>query len=145
LAIGGYRDAFVIHGEEREVCVRWLDRGWSVVYLPGAPVAHLADPSNRDPRMYIRHVMRNDCLAALYNEPWPRAALVVPFKFWSFTRMRAGLPQGDPGGLRWLARELLKAGPATLRARRPVSRATLKTWRRLALSPQPYRPPGDRG
>ena len=27
LDVGGYRDVFVIHGEERELCLRWLDRG----------------------------------------------------------------------------------------------------------------------
>jgi hypothetical protein len=141
IAIGGYRDAFIIHGEEREVCLRWLDRGWRVVYLPDAPVAHLADPANRNARMYVRYVMRNDCLAALYNEPLPRAALVVPYKLWSFTRMRAAIPGGDPGGLRWLVAELVKALPSTLRARRPVSRATLQSWRRLAREPERYEIP----
>lgn len=131
LAIGGYREAFVIHGEEREVCLRWLDRGWRVVYLPDATVAHLADPSNRDPRTYIRQVMRNDCLAAIYNEPLPRAVAVIPYKLWCFTRMRAQLPHGDPDGLRWLARELVSAAPAAWRLRRPVKWSTLREWRRV--------------
>jgi GT2 family glycosyltransferase len=138
LEIGGYREAFGMHGEEREVCLRWLDRGLYVVYLPDAPVAHLADASNRDPRAYIRQIMRNDCLAALYNEPLARAVCIIPYKLWSFTRMRAGLPGGDPGGLPWILRELLKAAPAMLRQRHPVKWRTLREWRRLrALSP-PY-------
>jgi GT2 family glycosyltransferase len=140
LEIGGYRDAFVIHGEEREVCLRWLARGWRVVYLPDAPVAHVADPANRDPRVYIRHVMRNDCLAAMYNEPLLRTAVLVPYKLWSYTRMRAALPAGDPGGLWWMTRELLRAAPATLRARRPVSWRTLREWRRLSVQPIAYVP-----
>lgn len=140
LAIGGYREAFGMHGEEREVCLRWLDRGWHVVYLPDGAVAHAADPSNRDPRAYVRHVMRNDCLAALYNEPLARAACIIPYKFWSFTRMRANLPNGDPGGLRWLARELIKAVPATMRERHPVKWRTIRAWRRLREHAAPYAP-----
>jgi GT2 family glycosyltransferase len=138
LEIGGYREAFVIHGEEREVCLRWLDRGLHVVYLPGAPVAHLADPSNRDPRAYVRHVMRNDCLAALYNEPFARAACIIPYKLWSFTRMRAGLPGGDPGGLRWILSELVRSAPAILRERHPVRWRTVREWRRLRALTPPY-------
>jgi GT2 family glycosyltransferase len=138
LEIGGYRAAFVIHGEEREVCLRWLDRGLHVVYLPGAAVAHIADGANRDPRVYVRHVMRNDCLAALYNEPFARAICIVPYKLWSFTRMRAGLPDGDPGGLRWLLRELARSAPAIWRERRPVKWRTLREWRRLRTFCPPY-------
>jgi hypothetical protein len=70
---------------------------------------------------------------------------VVPFKLWCFTRMRGQIPGGDPGGLRWIVTELMKAAPATLRARRPVSRDTLRIWRQLARRPEPYVPPGARG
>jgi GT2 family glycosyltransferase len=138
LEIGGYREAFVIHGEEREVCLRWLDRGLHVVYLPGAAVAHVADAGNRDGRAYVRRVMRNDCLAALYNEPFARAVCIIPYKLWSYTRMRAGLPGGDPGGLAWLLREIARTAPAALRARRPVRWKTLKEWRRLREISPPY-------
>jgi GT2 family glycosyltransferase len=138
LEIGGYREAFVIHGEEREVCLRWLDRGLHVVYLPDAPVAHVAAAGNRDPRAYVRHVMRNDCLAALYNDPLPRAVCVIPYKLWSFTRMRAGLPGGDPGGMRWIVGELVRSVPAVMRQRRPVRWRTLREWRRLRATSPPY-------
>lgn len=138
LEIGGYREAFGIHGEEREVCLRWLDRGLHVVYLPDAAVAHLADPSNRDARAYVRHVMRNDCLAAMYNEPFARALCIIPFKLWCFTRMRAAVPGGDPGGLLWIVRELARSAPDTLRHRHPVRWSTLREWRRLRALTPPY-------
>ena len=138
LDIGGYREAFVIHGEEREISLRWLDRGLRVVYLPAAAVAHVADAANRDPRVYIRRVMRNDCLAAMYNEPLARAACIIPYKLWSFTRMRATLADGDPGGLRWILRELLRAAPTVFRERRPVRWRTLREWRRLRAVSPPY-------
>ena len=138
LEIGGYREPFVIHGEEREVCLRWLDRGLHVVYLPDAAVAHLADGSNRDRRAYVRHVMRNDCMAALYNEPFARVLAIIPYKLWSFTRMRAGVPGGDPGGLWWIVREVGRAAPGILRQRHPVRWRTLREWRRLRESSPPY-------
>jgi GT2 family glycosyltransferase len=138
LEIGGYRETFGIHGEEREVCLRWLDRGLHVVYLPGAPVAHLADESNRDARAYVRSVMRNDCFASLYNDPFLRALAVIPYKLWSFTRMRAGLPGGDPGGLGWIVREIVRSAPAILAERHPVRWRTLREWGRLRAFSPPY-------
>lgn len=138
LEAGGYREAFIIHGEERELCLRWLDHGLNVVYLPDAPVAHVADAANRDPRAYVRHVMRNDCLASLYNDPLPRMLGVIPVKLWGFTRMRAAVAGGDPGGLRWIVGEVLRSAPAILRHRRPVRWRTLRAWRRLRELSPPY-------
>ena len=142
LAVGGYRDEFVIHGEEREVCLRWLERGWRVVYLPDAPVAHVADHANRDARSYVRHVIRNDCLNALYNEPSPRALLSIPVRLWNFRRMAARIPGGDPGGVRWIVGELWSRWPAIRRERRPVRWRTLREWRRLRDSTPHYSGPG---
>jgi GT2 family glycosyltransferase len=138
LDVGGYRDEFVIHGEERELCLRWLDRGWRVVYLPDAPIAHVADRANRDPRSYVRHVIRNDCLNALYNEPAPRAMVSIPIRLLNFRRMAAGIPGGDPNGMGWIVRELWKRWPAVKRERRPVRWGTLGEWRRLRDSTPPY-------
>jgi GT2 family glycosyltransferase len=141
LEVGGYRDVFVIHGEERELCLRWLDRGWRVVYLPDAPVAHVADRGNRDARTYVRHVIRNDCLNALYNEPAPRAMLSIPIRLLNFRRMAAGIPGGDPHGIGWIVRELWSRWPAVRRDRRPVRWRTLLEWRRLRDSTPPYTGP----
>lgn len=138
LDVGGYRGEFVIHGEERELCLRWLDRGWRVVYLPDAPVAHVADSANRDARTYVRHVIRNDCLNALYNEPAPRAIVSIPIRLLNFRRMAARIPGGDPQGIGWIVRELWARWPSVRRERRPVRWATLGEWRRLRDSTPPY-------
>ena len=138
LEVGGYRGEFVIHGEERELCLRWLDRGWRVVYLPDAPIAHVADGANRDARAYVRHVIRNDCLNALYNEPAPRALVSIPIRLLNFRRMAAGIPGGDPQGLGWILRELWARWPSIRRERRPVRWGTLGEWRRLRDSTPPY-------
>ena len=78
LALGGYRESFVFYGEEKEYCLRLLDRGYRVVYLPDALVVHAQDAGGRTPQRYLRYVTRNDCLNALYNEPLWRAAWLVP-------------------------------------------------------------------
>jgi GT2 family glycosyltransferase len=140
LEVGGYRGEFVIHGEERELCLRWLDRGWRVVYLPDAPVAHVADAANRDARSYVRHVIRNDCLNALYNEPAARVLISIPIRLLNFRRMAAKIPGGDPEGLGWIVRELWAKWPAVRRERRPVRWGTLGEWRRLRDSTPPYSP-----
>jgi GT2 family glycosyltransferase len=141
LAVGGYRDEFIIHGEERELCLRWLDRGWRVVYLPDAPIAHVADSANRDVRTYIRHVIRNDCLNALYNEPAPRALVSIPIRLLNFRRMAAVVPGGDPQGIGWILRELWSKWPVVRRTRRPVRWRTLREWRRLRDTTPPYAGP----
>ena len=141
LDVGGYRGEFVIHGEERELCLRWLDRGWRVVYLPDAPVAHVADSANRDARAYVRHVIRNDCLNALYNEPAPRAIVSIPIRLLNFRRMAARIPGGDPQGITWIVRELWSRWPAVRRQRRPVRWGTLGEWRRLRDSTPRYSAP----
>jgi GT2 family glycosyltransferase len=142
LEIGGYRDVFMIFGEEREVCLRWLDRGLNVVYLPDALVGHVAATSNRNVCEYVRLVMRNDCLAAVYNDPLPRAVCVMPYKLWSYTRMRTRIPGGDPGGFFWIVRELARHAPRALHERHAVSWRTLREWKRLRTVPLPYRKSG---
>lgn len=141
LEVGGYREEFMMHGEERELCLRWLDRGWRIVYLPDAPIAHVADSANRDPRAYVRHVIRNDCLNALYNEPAPRALVSIPIRLWNFRRMAAAIPGGDPQGIGWIAGELWARWPSVRRARRPVRWRTLGEWRRLRDTTPPYSAP----
>ena len=139
--VGGFRGEFMIHGEERELCLRWLDRGWRVVYLPDAPIAHVADSANRDARTYVRHVIRNDCLNALYNEPAPRAIVSIPIRLLNFRRMAAAIPGGDRQGIGWIVRELWSKWPSVRRARRPVRWATLREWRRLRDTTPPYTAP----
>jgi len=141
IEVGGFRGEFMIHGEERELCLRWLDRGWRVVYLPDAPIAHVADRANRDPRTYVRHVIRNDCLNALYNEPAARAIVSIPIRLLNFRRMAAGIPGGDPQGIGWIVRDLWSRWPSVRRRRRPVRWSTLAEWRRLRDSAPPYTGP----
>jgi GT2 family glycosyltransferase len=135
--VGGYRTRFGFYGEEKELCLRLLDAGYSVAYLPRARVAHLADPSGRDRVRYLRQVSRNDCLASLYNDPIPRVVWMVPARLALYFRMRSGWKIADPGGFWWLLKELVSALPDISRERRPVRRETLRRWRELRTSTPP--------
>lgn len=138
LGLGGYRESFVFYGEEKEYCLRLLDSGHRVVYLPDALVVHAQDAAGRTPQRYLRYVTRNDCLHALYNEPMWRAMWLVPARLALYFRMRSQWRIDDPGGLRWIISQLAGNARAALRSRRPVSRKTLASWRHLRDGSAPY-------
>ncbi|HYM23051.1 MAG TPA: glycosyltransferase, partial [Vicinamibacterales bacterium] len=127
--LGGYRESFEFYGEEKEYCLRLLSAGHHVVYLPHARVVHMAALAGRDHSRYIRHVIRNDCLAALYNEPLPLPLLTLPIRLLRYFKMKGGAP--DPGGLQWIVRDLFGKLRPTLAARRAVGWATIFEWRRI--------------
>jgi GT2 family glycosyltransferase len=132
LGLGGYREAFYFYGEEKDLCLRMLDAGFDVVYTPQARVIHTPDPSGRNRARYVRYAIRNDCLFALYNEPWPMAIVSVPIRLSRYFRMIRGID--DPGGFRWILSELWRALPGVRAGRRPVTWATVRQWRRLGRS-----------
>lgn len=138
--LGGYRESFVFYGEEKEYCLRLLDRGFRVVYLPDALVMHAQDTAGRSPQRYLRYVTRNDCLNALYNEPLWRLVWLVPARLALYFRMRSQWGVHDPAGLRWVLTEVAANARAALQARKPVSRRTLAAWRRLRDGHAPYPP-----
>ena len=141
LAAGGYREVLQINGEERELSLRLLDAGHRIVYLPGEPIAHLADSGGRDLRHYLFQTVRNDVLAALLNEPLPLAMATVPVRLWRYFPMRKGWGADDPGGFRRILGAVAGALPRVRRERRAVRWSTVRAWRRLDESP-PYHPPG---
>lgn len=138
LDLGGYRESFVFYGEEKEYCLRLLDRGYRVVYLPDALVIHAQDAAGRAPQRYLRYVTRNDCLHALYNEPIWRATWLVPARLALYFRMRSRWGIDDPAGIRWIVSELAANAAAALRSRKPVSRHTRASWRQLRDGSAPY-------
>jgi GT2 family glycosyltransferase len=138
LALGGYRDDFIYFGEEKDFCVRLLEAGYQTVYLPDACVGHVPDAAGRSRTRYLRFTVRNDCLNALYNDPFPRVLWTMPARYALYFRMRRAWAIRDPWGWVWIARELMRSSNAIASRRRPVSRATLETWRTLKTSPIPY-------
>jgi len=136
LRLGGYRESLVFYGEEKDFCIRALDAGQRIVYLPDAVIGHLPDPGGRSATRYVRFVIRNDCLYSLYNEPWPLVVLSLPLRLWRYRRM-AG-PDAEPGGIQWILRELGRSIPEIRRDRRAVSWATIREWRKLSRTATPY-------
>ena len=138
VALGGYRESFGIIGEEKELCLRLLDAGYRTVYLPDALVAHQPDPASRSQQRYLRNVTRNDCLHAMYNEPLGRVVWLVPVRLAVYFRMRRAWNVDDPWGWVWVLRELGRNAGDVWRERKPVSRQTLATWKRLRKAPEIY-------
>lgn len=145
LRLGGYREQLGFYGEEKDFCLRLLNRGWLTVYLPDALVAHVPDAASRDSRRYLRFVARNDCLNTLYNDPAWRAIWVLPARFALYFRMRRAWQIDDPWGWAWLLRELTAQLPAALAERDPVSRRTRAAWRALRRVETAYAAPPARG
>jgi GT2 family glycosyltransferase len=140
VALGGYREAFHFYGEEKDYCLRVLEAGYAVAYLPDTRVAHVPDRAGRDPARYLRAVVRNDCLFALYNEPWMMALVSVPVRLRRYLVMRRHAGVRDPGGLGWIAREIVRALPRVWHERAPVRWRTIRQWRRLHRAPRAIAP-----
>ena len=138
LSLGGYRSRFHYYGEEKEYSLRLLDAGYHVVYLPDALVAHLPDPSGRSMQRYLRHVIRNDCLGAIYNEPFPMMMLSIAVRLYRYFRMKRNSQVEDPGGFAWIINGLLSSLPEVWRERRPLRWATFRRWRNIKKSWPPY-------
>jgi GT2 family glycosyltransferase len=131
LDLGGYQESFHYYGEEKDYCLRLLNAGYDVVYLPDALVAHVPDPAGRSDSRYLRYAVRNDCLSALHNEPLLMAILTVPVRMTRYASMRRHGKVNDPGGLRWVAGELIAALPRVWRTRKPMRWTSIRRWRQL--------------
>ena len=127
--LAGYRESFHFYGEEKDYCLRMLDAGFDIVYMPSARVVHAPDPAGRSQSKYVRYTIRNDCLFALYNEPLPLALVSVPVRLGRYLSMSRGFD--DRGGFAWIVRELVRQLPSILGGRRPVSWTTVRQWRRV--------------
>ncbi|HEY0024276.1 MAG TPA: glycosyltransferase family 2 protein [Longimicrobium sp.] len=143
LQVGGYREELVMTGEEKELCLRLLDAGWRVVYLPDAVVAHRADPGGRDMRRYLHLTVRNDVLIALYTLPLPLALGGAMVRLRRYFQMRRGWNVDDPEGFAGVLRRLAPAARVALGARTPVKWSTVREWRRLTQEPAPYPGPDE--
>jgi len=62
LAVNGFRETIYYAGWEKELCLRWLERGFKVIYSPACKVGHLPELKGRDPSLFLRYTTRNNCL-----------------------------------------------------------------------------------
>ena len=105
---------------------------------PDPPVVHLHDPTGRNVKRYLRYVIRNDCLGAMFNQPMLLALVTVPRRLARYVGMcRLGKVR-DPWGLFWIVGQLLGHLPTVVRERRPVKWSTLRRWRELRRTSPAY-------
>ena len=137
---GGYREELHFYGEEKGLCAQFLSAGYQVVYMPDVLVAHVPDPAGRSTARYLRYVVRNDCLFALYNLPWLATCVNLPVRLAGYFLMKRTHPVRDPAGFFWIVRELVRALPGVVRTRRPMTWSDLAEWRRLRRQPPAWYP-----
>jgi len=138
LALGGYRSRFHYYGEEKEYCLRMLDAGYQVVYLPDARVVHLEDPAGRNLKRILRLTVRNNCLSAIYNEPWALMLVSIPARLFSYFKLKRAQQVKDAGGLGWVIHQLVSMLPLAWQERRPLRWSTFKCWWQLNQSCPAY-------
>jgi GT2 family glycosyltransferase len=141
LELGGYRERFVFYGEEKELCIRLMDAGYRTVFLPSAYVVHDPDPGGRSSSRYLRYVVRNDCLNAMYNEPAHRMLWLLPARLTLYFVMRREWKVTDRFGWLWILRELVANAGPVFRERRPVAAGTRRRWAALRRQPEAYELP----
>jgi GT2 family glycosyltransferase len=136
--LGGYLEELHFYGEEKIFCARLLTAGYHVVYLPDLLVAHVPDPGGRSTARYLRYVVRNDCLFALYNLPWPAMCLSLPVRLARYFSMRSSSTVRDRTGFLWIVGELVRALPRVMKERTPMSWSNVSEWRRLRRDAPPW-------
>ena len=136
--VGGYPEELHFYGEEKIFCARLLRAGYHVVYMPDLLVAHVPDPGGRSTARYLRYVVRNDCLFALYNLPWPATCISLPVRLARYFSMRSASSVRDRTGFVWILAQLCRAFPGAMRARTPMTWSNVSEWRRLRREAPPW-------
>lgn len=135
LESGGYREHFFYMGEEGDLCVRLLDRGYVVVLGNGDLIHHMESPS-RNLGFADYCGPRNDIFFAWHNVP----TLYLPIHLVANTAnaLRTALRSRNPGRvLQGIIRGYVESA-RRWRERRPVSAQTYRLHRLLKKSgPRP--------
>lgn len=126
--VGGYREHYFYMGEEGDLCIRLLDRGYVVKAGAAPPVHHFESPRRNSRRAAVCG-RKNDILFAFHNVPQP---YLLPHLAGTIANgIGFGLRSGHLGwhlqGIAVGVQEML----THRRERSPVSRATYKIFRHL--------------
>ncbi len=131
--IGLYEPTIDFYGaEEKDLCVRLLDRGWEVHVLPGVHVWHDRSPIGRDQPAQHRSGVCNDLVFALRRCPLPLLLVAFPLKVVNHLRFsfRHRLVKPCFSGLGMFFRNF----PKVLQSREPVRRRTFEEFLRRGHS-----------
>lgn len=117
-------------GEEKDLCIRLMDAGYSIVRLPGVHVWHDKTPVAREIPHQHRSGVCNDLVMTLRRTPLLVLPLALPAKLFRHLRFswRAGLVRPCLAGFALFTRSL----PAICRSRRAVRMETLRAYVQLS-------------
>lgn len=129
LEAGNYADLPGPYGsEERDLCLRFLDKGWPVKFLPGVHVWHDKTSANRDWGGQHRSGTLNDLMFAFLRAPMPDVLYYLPGKAFNLVRWGwKGSREERWAG--WLGvADFFRCLPRYVRRRDPVSRRTFRAF-----------------
>lgn len=114
--------------EEKDLCLRLMDRGGKFLFLPGVHVWHDKTTGGRNWKSQHRSGTLNDLVFALLRTPAPDVFYYLPGKavnlvMWGLK----GHPAERWSGLLGLL-DFLRLAPSFLRKRQPVSRETFREF-----------------
>jgi len=114
--------------EEKDLCIRLLDRGWRTIFLPGVHVWHDKDARNRDWGAQHRSSALNDMVFGLLRCPLPDVLYYLPGKAVRHARWGLkGSPEERWSGFRGLA-DFIACAPSWWHKRQPVRRETFREY-----------------
>jgi len=134
LEVGGYREFFFHQGEEVDLAVRLMEKGWQILAVPAPPLRHLASPQRDWRRLHI-YGPRNAILFNFLNAPFPE--VVTRLLVNTLGVLWHGLRVKEP----WLKILGVASGYRDCLhyfwQRKPVSAQTWRRFRTLARDPEP--------
>lgn len=129
-AVGYYARSPGTYGsEEKDLCLRLADKGFSIVRLPGVHVWHDKAWSDRDNRPLHRSGVCNEMVMTLRRCPLPDVVLVLPLKVVSYLWFWLRHPFYFSAGLGGMA-DFIRHLVPIWHSRRPVRRETFWRFRR---------------
>lgn len=112
--------------EEKDLCYRLVDRGFTIEKLIGVHVWHQKEWTGRDFYPYHRSGVANDMVMTLRRCPFPDVAAVLPLKLFSYASFWLRHPGYFRAGVAGMCAFMANAGKAW-KSRAPVSRTAF--WR----------------
>lgn len=128
LDVGGYVESLIHQGEERDLCIRLLERGQRVVYLHTAPIVH--EPSPKRDHAALNYLgLRNTFVFDVLNVPFPYIVYRLPADVFLLLKHKVSR-RTFPKRL-WHVFRALFALAAFVFRRAPVSKSTYQKFRSL--------------
>jgi glycosyltransferase involved in cell wall biosynthesis len=123
---GGYMAVFGNEGEEEELSMRILDRGWGILFVPSVLIHHRVSQISRNTARTWERGLRNKLWSIVIHMPWRRVPVEIAWK--------VGVGLWDAVRLRRFRRffrsisQFLHGLSAVLRVRKPISGLTLRRY-----------------